>query len=185
MNAMTTTAAPPLRIDIGSSHLRVAEGWTTVDLHAPEADVKADMGSLPFEDGAVAEIWASHCLEHVGKERVQPVLAEWLRVLVDGGPAIVSVPNLDYIARYWLHGPDRQEALDLMFGHQTEPGEIHMTGWNPEGFRAELLAAGFEIVSLEVIWEQDGDVGSYHHRQETIRAEVRKPAAVELAPHVH
>lgn len=174
-----TVAAKLLRLDIGSSHLRVREDYTTVDLYAPEADVKADMGALPYADGSVDEIWASHCLEHVGPERVPAVLAEWLRVLAPGRPAIVMVPNLDYAARYWLHGPDRAKALEMMYGHQDEEGETHLTGWSPASLRADLEAAGFEVLSVGVIFETpDTAEGSYTHDMETIRAEVQKPMHV-------
>jgi predicted SAM-dependent methyltransferase len=153
----------------------VREDYTTVDLYAPEADVKADMGELPYPDGAVDEIWASHCLEHISRDRVLPVLREWLRVLAPGRPAVVVVPNLDYAARYWLHGPDRQIALDMLFGHQLESGETHLTGWNPAMLRADLEEAGFSIVSVEVLFDENRHEGSYWHDMESIRAEVTKP----------
>lgn len=165
-----------LRLDIGSSHLRVRPDYTTVDLYAPEADVKADMGDLPFEDGSVDEIWASHCLEHVGRERVPAVLREWFRVLAPGRPAIILVPNLDYAARFWLHGDDPAKALDMFFGHQQEPGETHLTGWNPALLREDCLAAGFEVVEMRCIFEgPDNVAGSYWHDMESIQVEVRKP----------
>ena len=171
------TLATALRLDIGSSHLRVRPDYTTVDLYAPEADVRADMGALPFDDGSVEEIWASHCLEHVGPERTVPVLREWLRVLRPGGPAIVMVPNADYAARYWLHGPDRAMARQMIYGHQAEQGETHLTAWNAEMLRADLTEAGFDIVSLTSVFEDADHTqgGSYFHTMESLRAEVRKP----------
>ena len=179
---MTTETLSPLKLDLGPSTLRVAEGYTTVDKYAPEADVQADLGALPYPDGSVTEIWASHCLEHIEPARVGAVLAEWHRVLRPTGPAIISVPNLDYAARYWLHGPDRGAALQLLFGSPDEPGGLHQTGWSPASFRAELEAAGFAVVRLDVIFETaETAVGSFWHECETIRAEVVK---VE-APHVH
>lgn len=171
----------PLKLDLGSSSLRVREDYTTVDLYAPEADVKAELGALPYPDDSVDEIWASHCLEHVEWERTTDVLREWLRVLRPGAPAIISVPNLDYAARYWLHGPKRADALQLLFGDPAVPGGLHRGGWGPPEFRADLEAAGFEIVKLETIFETpENVVGSYVHHCETIRAEVVKPEG-----HVH
>ena len=171
-----TTETLPLKLDLGSSKLRVAEGYTTVDLYAPEADVQADLGALPYPDGSVAEVWASHCLEHMDAERIPDVLAEWYRVLAPGAPAIVSVPNMDYAARYWLHGSDRDAALQLVFGSPSEPGGLHRIGWSPRSFRAALESAGFVIVRLDIIFEtEETAVGSYYHECETIRAEVIKP----------
>ncbi len=177
---MTVETLAPLKLDLGSSTGRVAPDYTTVDLHAPEADVKADLGTLPYETDSVDEIWASHCLEHIEWERVSEVLAEWLRVLKPGAPAIIAVPNLDYAARYWLHGPSRSDALQILFGEPSQAGGLHKSGWSPASFRAELEAAGFVILKLDIIFETpETVVGSFIHDMETIRAEVQKPLTVE------
>jgi predicted SAM-dependent methyltransferase len=177
---MTTEVAPLLKLDLGSSALRVAPDYTTVDLYAPEADVKADLGSLPFDTDSVDEIWASHCLEHVEWERTADVLAEWLRVLKPGAPAIIAVPNVDYAARYWLHGPNRADAHQMLFGSPSEPGGLHQGGWSPKSMRDDLEAAGFTVLRVDIIWETpETAVGSYTHDMETIRAEVIKPEVTE------
>jgi len=176
---MTTETLAPLKLDLGAGTGRVAEGYTTVDLYAPEADVQADLGELPYPDDSVTEIWASHCLEHIAPERVPAVLAEWLRVLAPNGPAIISVPNLDYAARYWLHGEDRKVALSLIFGDPGAEGAVHRTGWSPRSLRDELERAGFSVVKVDVIFETaETAVGSFWHECETIRAEVVKPAGL-------
>jgi predicted SAM-dependent methyltransferase len=173
-----TVATKPLRLDIGSSHLRVNDEYTTVDLYAEEADVKADMGALPYGTGTVDEIFASHVLEHISRDRVAEVLREWFRVLVPGRPALIIVPSLDYAARYWLHGPNREKALGMLFGHQEEVGQTHLTGWNPAMLRDDLTKAGFTIVSLGIVFEDaDHSEGSYWHDMESLRAEVVKPQA--------
>jgi SAM-dependent methyltransferase len=181
-----TDVATTLKLDLGSGSGRVAPDYTTVDLHAPEADVSADLGALPYPDNSVDEIWASHCLEHVEWERVSDVLREWLRVLRPGAPAIIAVPNLDYAARYWLHGPSRPDALEILFGTPNSPGGQHTGGWGPRSFREELEAAGFEVLRLDVIFETpETAVGPFVHDCETLRAEVRKPEALQPAAHIH
>jgi predicted SAM-dependent methyltransferase len=81
-----------VRLDIGSGQYRYKD-FTTVDLYTEEADIKADMGNLPMiESGSVEEIWASHCLEHILPEKVQPTLKEWIRILRPGGIATIIVP---------------------------------------------------------------------------------------------
>lgn len=177
--------ATALRLDIGAgsdaqgeNERRAARGlphrppgdWTTVDVFC-SADVKAQMWALPFADGQVNEIWSSHALEHVELADVARTLAEWFRVLRPGGTAVIQVPNLDYAARYWLDHPGETWALQILFGLQSHPGEFHRTGWGPDTLRAALEAAGFAINALTVTWDYD---------QETIRAEVTRPAISHL-----
>lgn len=156
----------PLRLDIGGEASPYAPGeYTVVDLHG-DPDVRADLADLPFADGSVEALWASHVLEHVGMARVAPALREWLRVLRPGGRAIVRVPNMDYVARYWLTGPDRAWAEAMVFGHQANEGEYHRSAHTAGSIRSDMEAAGFEVLRVEVRWT---------HSQETLQAVARRP----------
>ena len=57
---------------------------------------------LPFSDGSVAAIYASHVLEHLYREEAQRVVKESLRVLAKGGVLRVVVPDLEAIVREYL-----------------------------------------------------------------------------------
>ena len=152
-----------MKLDIGPGPVtRHGPDFVTVDAYCP-ADIAAQMWDLPLDDGAVEEIWASHVLEHVPLERVGPTLREWRRVLAPTGTATISVPNLDYAARYWLKHPGEPWALAILFGNQKHEGEFHKTGWSPRTFRSALTGAGFHVRSLKDIWD---------HRQQTLRAVV-------------
>lgn len=167
-----------IRLDIGSKDERVRPEYTTVDLYAEAADVRADMGDLPYEDGTVDEIWASHVLEHVGPERTEAVLREWLRILIPGHMVVIVVPNLDDACRNWLKpGTELVRARKLIFGEGTGPGEWHMNGWSPGDLGREVMAAGFEIVAIYTARETEESHlgGSYWHEGEQIVVEARKP----------
>jgi SAM-dependent methyltransferase len=171
-----------IRLDIGSKDLRYRPDYTTVDLYAPEADVQADMGELPFDDDSVSDIWASHVLEHVGPERTDAILREWLRVLMPGHVAVIVVPNLDDACRFWLRpGSGLEKARKLIFGEGAGPGDFHMNGWNPGDLDREVKAAGFEVARIYVKAEtaEDNLAGSYWHDVESIVIEARKPEATE------
>ena len=142
-----------MKLDIGAGPLKAhTRRHLTVDAYAP-ADVKAEMWDLPFPDGSVDDIWTSHALEHIARERVLPTLCEWFRVLRPDGTLTLSVPNLDYAARYWLSHQGEPWALAVLFGNQKHEGEFHKTGWSPDTLRADILAAGFTVRSLDVIWD--------------------------------
>lgn len=160
-----------MKLDIGAgefpaSEFGAGEGWTTVDLYG-SADVTADMGELPFEDGSIEAIICSHALEHLPISRVSLVLAEWFRVLQVDGQLTILVPNLDYAAKRWLDAADDEFTLPIWFGLQRDEGDFHRTGWNARTLERDLRVAGFEVGGVEVIWS---------HSQETLRATATRPA---------
>lgn len=163
-----------MKLDIGSQAARF-EDFTTVDLYAPEADVKADAAELPFPDDSVSDIWASHILEHIRPDRVQATLREWLRVLEPGGRCRIAIPDLDDACRAWLER--RPGAQGLIFGMYDGPGQVHYLGWGAVELRDELAAAGFEVISVQTFREtaEQNLGGTYWHNMLNIFAEVRKP----------
>lgn len=180
-----------VKVDIGCGTQARGEDFLTVDAHAGElfplvqdvpkegggtekavievpikADIRAEMWELPFEDGSIDEIWCSHALEHVASGNVQPALKEFLRILRPGGRAIITVPDLDYVAKYWLCGTERVWAEQMIFGHQATEGELHRCGFNADVLRGDLVGAGFELRVLKMVWT---------HSQNCLQAIVLKP----------
>lgn len=156
------------RLDIGSGpYPRDPERYTTVDVEGTP-DVKAPMWALPFKDGTIEDIWSSHALEHAPQAKVPETLKEWHRVLKPGGRVIVSVPNFDYVAKYWLTGPDRAWAEAMVFGLQRDEGDFHRCAFTNQILRADLEGAGFEVKRVELRWS---------HNQETLQAVAAKRTA--------
>lgn len=141
--------------------------YLSVDM-ADNADVKAQMWELPYKDLEVDEIWSSHTLEHSGVYKVGPTLSEWFRVLKYNGKLNVTVPNFEYVARYFLTcaDSDRPWAEAMIFGTQANDGEYHKCAFTARTLRADLEAAGFEVVMIKLIWS---------HNQETLHAVCKKP----------
>jgi predicted SAM-dependent methyltransferase len=159
-------AKTPLRIDIGGAADPYApDEYTVVDI-AEGAAIHGDIRDLPFKDGEVDAIWCSHTLEHLAISDVPVALAECLRVLRPGGRAIFRVPNFDYVAKYWLTGSDRAWAEAMVFGQQTNDGEFHKSAHTAGSIKADLEAAGFECLRVEMRWT---------HAQETLQAVAKKP----------
>lgn len=155
-----------MKLDIGAGANRRDTDYKTVDLYFEGADYKAPMWEIPLPDASVEAIWAEHCLEHIPMAKVPPTLKEWHRLLRPDCRAIVSVPNLDYVAKYWLTGGDRAWAEMMMFGNQMHEGEFHKCGFTAALLRADLEAAGFKVLRVEIRWT---------HSQETLQAVAVKP----------
>ena len=88
-------ALPPsgeLKLNLGCGRLPIP-GWVNLDSAAlPGVDVVADLetGTLPFEDDSVAEIHASHVLEHIHNSL--PLMQELHRIARPGALATFRVP---------------------------------------------------------------------------------------------
>ena len=162
---MLAEARRPFKIDIGGAAVPYApDEYVTVDIDE-SAQIVADCRKLPFEDCSVDAIWASHVLEHLPIHDVPVALAEWFRVLRPMARAIIRVPNFDYVAKYWLTGPDRGWAEAMVFGLQSSEGEFHKSAFTAAIIRADMEAAGFEVLRVEMRWT---------HNQETLQAVGRK-----------
>ena len=163
------TLRTPLRLDLGGAFSPYApDEYTTVDILG-DMDIRGDITDLPFADDAADAIWCSHVLEHLAIGDVPLALAEMYRVLAPRRRAVIRVPNFDYVARYWLTGPDRAWAEAMVFGLQSDAGEFHKSAFTTGVLRADLEAAGFEVLRIEMRWT---------HNQETIQAVARKPVDV-------
>jgi predicted SAM-dependent methyltransferase len=106
----------------------------------------------PFDDRTVAEIYASHVLEHLGYKRDLPAaLHEFHRVLVPGGTLRISVPDLATLCTLFLD-PALDESqrffvMRMMFGGQMDAADFHYAGLYEELMTALLKRAGFSEVS--------------------------------------
>ena len=106
--------------------------------------------------GQFDHIYTSHTLEHLFDHEVQVALKEFLRVLKDGGDAIIFVPDLEGVRadRETLYesaaGPIC--GLDLYYGLSSYVEELpfyaHHTGFVKETLEKALKDAGFRTVSV-------------------------------------
>lgn len=158
-----------IKLDIGGGGKETKRGEDFISVDIKGGDVEAEMWKLPYDDDSVDMIWSSHALEHVGIYKVSQTLQEWRRVLKPGKTLILQVPNFDYVAKYWLTGPDRPWAEAMVFGLQTDDGQYHKCAFTAASLRADLEAAGFEVKRVEMRWS---------HNQETLQAVAAKPNGV-------
>lgn len=137
-----------LRLHIGGVEPR--PGWTLVNVApGPGVDVVGSCTDLGrFGDGTVAEIYASHVLEHLGfREELPRALAEFHRVLAGDGVLRISVPDLEALARLVIR-PDldlgqRLFVMTHLFGAQMDAHDFHKVGLSYDFLKYFLGRAGF------------------------------------------
>jgi predicted SAM-dependent methyltransferase len=126
------------------------DGWEVLNVVAgPAVDHLGDARDLSrFPDASFAEVYASHCLEHLDfRDEMEAALREWRRVLVPGGRIFISVPDLSALAKLILYPDlavnDRFTIMKMVFGAHADAYDYHKAGFDFELLRYFLHEAGF------------------------------------------
>ena len=142
-------------------------GWREIRLDldpAVKPDIVCSITDIsPVAADAVDAVWSSHNLEHLQRHEVPLALAEFLRVLKPGGLLLLTLPDLQQVARFIVE--DRLEdsaylsqsgpitPLDMIFGHTASLARgnqfmAHRTGFTARTLHKLLIEAGFSDVTL-------------------------------------
>jgi ubiquinone/menaquinone biosynthesis C-methylase UbiE len=137
--------------------------WDEVRLdidHSTNPDISGsivDMRSFA-EDESCDAIWASHVIEHLSQHEVGKALAEFRRVLVPSGFALIRTPDIECVAQFIVDGRIHDviytspagpiTPLDMIYGHgaSIEKGVDamrHGTAFTQDSMADALLKAGF------------------------------------------
>ncbi len=84
----------PLKLDFGAGW-NPQPGFKSVDLYEPKADLKVDLFKfpLPWKDGTVDEIHASHFIEHIPRTIRWPFFEECWRIMKQDAVMKIIVPS--------------------------------------------------------------------------------------------
>jgi predicted SAM-dependent methyltransferase len=102
-----------------------------------------------FADETIAEVYASHTLEHFDYAgEIDRTLKEWSRVLAPRGTLYISVPDLEVLAKLLLVKEDltldeRFFVMRMLFGGHVDKHDYHLVGLNEEFLTHFLSRAGF------------------------------------------
>ena len=136
-----------MRVELASGE-RPHEGFLHCDERIlPATELVCRVESLPFADGTLESIMASHIIEHFSYRTVDQVLAEWYRALMPGGEIRIVTPNFGYVAHGYAEGwMDHTEARNRAFGGQDYPGNYHYNLFDSLSMRQALENAGFKNI---------------------------------------
>jgi ubiquinone/menaquinone biosynthesis C-methylase UbiE len=146
-------SADGLKLNLGCGDIRW-EGWTGVDIE--KGDLQCDLRRLELPDDCANVAIAVHVIEHFYQWEVQPLLAEWKRVLVPGGKLILELPCMDKVLNYLRHCMELNLPIAPSMGwfvfwgdpRYQDPLMSHKWGYTKEMIREELEQAGFSHIEF-------------------------------------
>jgi predicted SAM-dependent methyltransferase len=154
-------------LNLGSGGVNY-EGTTSIDSNpAIKPDIVANVLALPYEDGVVEGIIASHVLEHLPQQLNNKALGEWYRVLRLGGKIVIGVPNLEIACKNFLENTrgKRDFWYQCIYGWRRYIGDEHQQGFTKDMLEDLLLGSGFE----HLCWR---DVESHNLEVSAIKGEL-------------
>lgn len=148
-------------------------GWRELRLDIDpnvEPDIVASLTDMRgVSDASVDAVWSSHNLEHLFAHEVPIALREFRRVLKPDGFLLVTLPDLQAVAKVVAEGGADTvimrtrvngaegppiTALDVLYGHGwwIERGRTYMahkTGFTRDSLGKRLVEAGFGTVAMK------------------------------------
>ncbi|ASJ20182.1 class I SAM-dependent methyltransferase [Brachyspira hampsonii] len=155
----------------GPNFIKPDPSWINIDMDNNIGDVVMNFNEiqeLPFEDGSVECIYASHVFEHMSIYAAPKVFKECYRVLKDGGVLRIIIPDIKKAIKKYLENDYSHEAfIDNKYiaksllgiedytifealkaelispSSQNLYGIAHQNGWDFEALVMELKRVGF------------------------------------------
>jgi len=160
-----------MKLHLGCGN-EIKSGYINIDRYnnTGNVDLKADLGSLPFANNSVGEIYTSHVFEHIGLNDIYLVIEEWRRVLALNGRLVLKLPNLETEVKIWLNAPTEKKWFEVgrIFGSQSHTGNTHLCGFNPESLKWFLENFDFKVKSI--------GLGNRGHGEEIQCTAIKKPS---------
>jgi predicted SAM-dependent methyltransferase len=157
-----------MRLHIGGKQTK--SGWKILNAQpGPGVDFVRQCSDLSiFLDESVEEIYASHVLEHLSYvDELPQALAEWRRVLHEGGKAMISVPDFGALCRLFLDPrsdqKDRFQIMRFVFGGQADAYDYHRVGLTYELLEDYLACAGFSRIEQATDFGLFDDLSALHY----------------------
>jgi hypothetical protein len=157
-----------LKLDLGAGALS-PPGFTPMG-----RDHGSEIFPLPYADGTIDEIRASHVLEHFPHRQVEAVLKDWSRALKPGGKLKIAVPDFRKIAEGYLSGVAQPHEYYTL-GAQIDQNDYHKAMFDRDVLRK--LFAGVGLVLVQPWQSEIADCAAYPI---SLNLEGRKPHLAEI-----
>ena len=124
------------------------EGFTHIDgIGYDHVDKVTDLKNLSFlKNESVELIYASHVIEHFGRNEINKVLLEWNRVLKRNGTLRLAVPDFEKIVHIYNAEGDIGLIKGLVCGRQDNKYNFHYNIFDFLSIKDLLEESGFKNI---------------------------------------
>ena len=124
------------------------DGFINIDVRQiPGVDYIDDIKSLSkFKNNSIDLIYASHVLEHFGRNEYKNVLNRWYELLKPGGTLRLAVPDIEKVVMYYDQFKDLKKLRGFLWGGQNYPNNYHYMGWDLITLKEDLTEIGFKHI---------------------------------------
>jgi len=143
-----------MKLHVGCGDV-ILSGWTNLDIEQlPGVDIKDDIRTLEkIHDSSCDIIYASHVLEHVGRNEFGDVLRVWNRKLKINGVLRLAVPNFEKAIEWYKKTGKILDIVGLVSGGQKSEFDYHQMIYDKKYLSDTLKNCGFTNVH-EWDWRQ-------------------------------
>jgi predicted SAM-dependent methyltransferase len=150
--------AGALRLNLGCGHVPL-DGYVNADMRElPGVDAVAEVASLPFEPGSIAEIHSAHLLEHFPLEHLRRVvLPHWQHMLCPGGVLRAVTPDAEAMLADFAAGEmSFADLREVTYGLQEYDGDYHFNMFSRDALTHLLREAGFVEITFAFQGRKNG-----------------------------
>ena len=136
-----------MKLHLGCGNV-LLPGWTNVDLDdIPGIDIKDDVTKLDkIEDNSCEVIYASHVLEHFGRNEFESILKLWNKKLKLGGIIRLAVPDFEKSIMWYNKTKKIEDVLGLVSGGQKSKYDYHKMIYDKKFLSNVLTVCGFSDI---------------------------------------
>ncbi len=136
-----------MKLHVGCGDV-ILPGWINMDLeNLPGIDLKDDIRELKkIKDETCDIIYASHVLEHVGRNEFENVIKTWNKKLKVGGILRIAVPDFEKVIEWYKKTGSILDVTGLVSGGQKTKYDYHQMIFDKKFLSQVLKKCGFNNI---------------------------------------
>lgn len=136
-----------MKLHVGCGDV-ILPGWINVDLEdLPGIDLQDDIRELEkVKDETCDIIYASHVLEHVGRNEFEDVIKTWNKKLKIGGILRIAVPDFEKVIEWYQKTGNILDVTGLVSGGQKSKYDYHQMIFDKKFLKEILEKCGFNNI---------------------------------------
>jgi len=136
-----------MKLHVGCGDV-ILPGWTNVDIDdIPGINLQDDVKTLEkINDNSCDIIYASHVLEHFGRNEFEPILKLWNKKLKNHGILRLAVPDFEKSIQWYNKTKKIEDILGLISGGQKTKFDYHKMIYDKKFLTNVLKICGFDDI---------------------------------------